>query len=116
MIQVALIAFADTWGWGCSLVLTDPLVGTTTDTVPLEGAVQRCSLLPSPGSQFEDCSQGSTHCWTEYKESELSWATVVVSSKTSTLQKTVGMDGDLGWSRESWCCVLYQPSPCPSLI
>lgn len=28
MIEVALVAFADTWDWDCSLVLTDPTVGT----------------------------------------------------------------------------------------
>lgn len=31
MTEVALVAFADTWGWDCSLVLTDLTVRTIID-------------------------------------------------------------------------------------
>lgn len=67
MIEVALVAFADTWGWNCSVVLTDPTAGTV-QTHPLEGTAQKCSELPSPRPHFEDFS------FPECKNSELSWA------------------------------------------
>lgn len=72
MVEVALVAFAAPWGWGCSLALTDPTMGTITDTDPLEGAAQGCSYLPNPGSHFEDFT------WMECKNSGLRWATAVV--------------------------------------
>lgn len=39
------VAFADPWVWGCSLVLTDPTVATSTDANLLEGAALNFQVL-----------------------------------------------------------------------